>query len=97
LDQLSKVKSYEAADNAKRNAIARGIRVSAGLAPEGEVPPENLDAWAEQYIKAGGKPTGVRQFLMDNLRKADEPSVQRLQAKLKNGGDRINFLLDLEN
>ena len=81
-DALFRVKSYEAARRSKQAALAE--RVKATLIQGNEPTTEQIEEFAADYAKMGGKQKEFNKWMMDMYKNANTPQSEKIAESLSN-------------
>lgn len=82
-DTMFSVNSYEAADRAKKQALAETIKTSM-IGNSNNPDPDQVTEFAKQYAYLGGKQTSFAKYMMEQYTQANTQQSQILARKLNN-------------
>jgi hypothetical protein len=94
-DAMSRVQVYQAANRGKIKALAEAAKTTmiSGNAPTAE----QIETFAEQYVKYGGKQEGFNRWMLDLYKNANVSQAQQLEENLKSPfSQKIQLLMDGE-
>jgi hypothetical protein len=81
-DAMFRVKTYEATRRAGMESLAEAVKTS--LIKDETNTPEQVNKFAEEYAKTGGKQAGFNKWMMGLYKNANVPQAQQLEGSLKN-------------